>query len=139
MKVNRMGITRVVFEFTRFVVKIPNPTYSWKHFLQGLIANIKENGCWKNSRDYYERRELLCPIIWTSWGGWILIMAKADMNRWNDEIRALPREVKDRVKINIKDTDELYHKWIDVGLGGDDKADNYGYYQDRLVKVDYAD
>lgn len=39
--INRMGATRIVFIFKRFVVKIPN-TRSWKLFLHGLIANINE-------------------------------------------------------------------------------------------------
>jgi hypothetical protein len=33
--------------------------------------------------------------------------------------------------------DQYYDKWIKSGLGGDDKPDNYGYFEGRLVKIDY--
>jgi len=78
---------------------------------------------------------LLCPVKWCSWGGWILIMERADVEKHYEEIyNSSPignidpcEEVKQR-----------YKKWIDAGFGGDDKCDNYGYLSDRLVKVDYA-
>lgn len=75
--------------------------------------------------------------MWASWGGWILIMKKADMERYNREVRAMPA-LPDNWHERKAEQQQIYQKWIDAGLGGDDKADNYGYYQDRLVKVDYA-
>lgn len=140
MKVNRTGITRIVFVFKNVVVKIPNFSYSWRHFLQGLIANINENRAWKWNSGKYEtgQSHLLCPVIWCSWGGWILIMAKADMSKWEKEVMAMPPiENTDCEKIK-ESNNQLYKQWIDFGFGGDDKCDNYGYYQNKLVKVDYG-
>lgn len=130
MVVNRTGVTRIVFIFKQVVVKIPNFSYSWQHFLKGLLANIQENTCYKWSGN----KELLCPVIWASWGGWVLVMKRADIKRHEDEIRALPFTIQDPEE-QVK---ERYKEWINAGLGGDDKCDNYGYINNRLVKVDYA-
>lgn len=137
MKVNRRGITRTVFIFKSFVIKVPNGRYSWSHFLQGLIANIKEGQSWRYNKHRPEIQELMCPVIWTSWGGWILIMKRADVEGYCDYIRSLPR-IEDMSHSGImKHNTEIYSKWINNGFGGDDKADNYGFLNGKLVKVDY--
>jgi hypothetical protein len=63
-------------------------------------------------------------------------MRRADMERHEKEIRGLP-VVSDRDQ-SIESLQTFYRKWIILGFGGDDKPDNYGYYQDQLVKVDYG-
>lgn len=118
MNIERKGITRIVLVFNTFVIKIPNFTYCWAHFLQGLLSNINESKTWK----YNKNKHLLCPVIWTSYGGWILIMKKAIVCRWLSE--------------NGEEID--YSKWTAVDLGGDDKSQNYGVYKDRIVKIDYG-
>ena len=118
MLIERKGITRIVLVFDTFVIKIPNFTYCWGHFLQGLISNINENKTWK----YHPKKELLCPIIWSSWGGWILVMKKAIPCKWLS---------KNGEKID-------YSKWIICGLGGDDKPENYGILNNGVVKIDYG-
>jgi len=139
MQVNSTGITRIVFVFKNFVVKVPNWHYSWLHFLKGLIGNINESKCWKYNSGKCEsgKSHLLCPVIWCSWGGWILIMKKADIMRHLSEVMAMP-PIPDDWHERKKELSERYALWIDAGFGGDDKCDNYGYYQDRLVKIDYA-
>ena len=121
MKVNRKGVTRIVLEFNTFVIKIPNFLY-WDHFLRGLLANIDERDTWKTStlRIEGDLSYLLCPVLWTSWGGWILCMRKADVNKHIEEDRFLN-----------------YSAWVNNGYGGD-KAENFGYLEGRLVKVDYG-
>lgn len=114
MKLNSDGMTRIVLIFNSFVVKVPKLKYGWKCFLQGILANINEASTWQN----HPRKDLLCPVLWSSWGGWVLIMQNA-----------IPCE--DGFKIN-------YYKWIEAGLGGDDKPDNYGVFNSQLVKIDYA-
>ena len=67
-------------------------------------------------------------------------MKKADMGRWEDEVYNAPHKNKlifSEEEIE-EETKRLYRPWIEVGLGGDDKADNYGYLDGRLVKVDYG-
>lgn len=136
MTVNQRGITRIVFVFKNFVVKIPRFTYSWEHFLKGLIANMHEGKTWKYCKYSKQDRKLLCPVIWHSWGGWILIMKRADVKRHMEEVYALPPlpEGTD----SEKELQARYKKWIDEGFGGDDKCDSYGYIGNNLVKIDYG-
>lgn len=130
MKINRTGVTRLVIEFNKIVVKVPNFTYSWNHFLKGLIASMNERDIYR----WHPDRDILAPVKWCSWGGWILVMEKADIKRHMDEVRLSPP-----ISLNYeKEIKIRYNKWIEVGLGGDDKPSNYGYIKDKLVKVDYG-
>lgn len=118
-----MGCTRIVLILKKIVIKIPNFTYSWENFLKGLIANITERNSWEyaNIPDSYNYRyrDLLCPIIWSSWGAWIVIMKRA---------RVLTDE--EYLSTNLK-----IHKYY---YAGDDKSDNYGYLNGKIVKIDYG-
>ena len=126
MKIKRNGICRIVFLIGEYAIKVPNFTYCWHHFLQGLLSNINENKTWKyNGFDKNRKKvrdDLLCPVIWCSWGGWILVMKKAVpctfVSEGGDYID--------------------FSKWIVCGWGGDDKADNYGYIDNKIVKLDYG-
>jgi hypothetical protein len=121
MKVNMIGCTRIVFEFKNFVVKIPKFTHQWSHFLMGLISNMDESKTWKWNSGKYEKGTsyLLCPVLWCSWGGWILIMKKATMLTSEDwQTTFIPEHKKH--------------------FGGDDKLANYGYFNGKVVKVDYG-
>lgn len=113
------GDTRIVFVFNSFVIKIPNFTYSWKHFLQGLISNLNEGKSWKASKHHWsgDISYLLCSVIWYSWGGWMLIMKRAKV--CNNE---------EKIDYTIW---EKNHFW-------DNKPLNFGYYNGVLVKIDYA-
>lgn len=136
MKIRNNGCTRIVFLFKSIVIKIPGSTYSWEHFLKALLGNIQENKTWKYNSGKYEKgfSHLLCPVLWCSWGGWILIMKRADTTCYIDEIRNEPQYGEDfRNKMEIR-----YKEWIAAGFGGDDKPDNYGYLEGRLVKIDYG-
>lgn len=119
MIINRVGTTRIVFIFKNVVVKVPNFCDGWLNFLTGLVANINENQTWKwNSGDYESGKSyLLCPVKWCSWGGWFLVMQ-----------RATPCEIGEKID---------YIEWMKAGFGGDDKPDNYGWYNYRIVKIDY--
>lgn len=132
MKINREGVTRIVVELKTIVVKIPNFRYQWSHFIQGILSNINESNCWKWNK---EKRDLLCPVIWSSWGGWILVMKKADVKRHVKEVYDMAGigDIDPEGEVKIR-----YKKWIDANLGGDDKSYNYGYLGDRLVKIDYG-
>lgn len=123
MKINLNGVTRIVIELRRVVIKIPNFTTQWDHFIRGILANINENQTWKwNSGDYEKgKSHLLCPVLWCSWGGWFLIMKKVD-SLITDE------------NIHLWDCQE--HK---IYFKGDDTVSNYGFLDGKLVKIDYAD
>jgi hypothetical protein len=121
MKLNRRGCTRLVLELRNVVIKFPNFTYSWEHFLKGLIGNIKE----RNTYRWSERKDLLAPVLWCSWGGWVLIMQKADVERHRTEVYDGGRRF-------------IYPEWSLNDLDGDDKPENFGYIDNKLVKVDYG-
>lgn len=123
MKINLKGVTRIVLIFNKFVIKIPNFTYSWHHFLKGLVANINENHTWKYNSGKYERGKsyLLCPVRWASWGGWILIQGRAN------------------IKVTYENREEFDFSEHILEFEGDDTISNYGEYEGRLVKIDYGD
>lgn len=118
MKLNRNGVTRLVIELDTVVIKIPNFTCQWDHFLQGLIANIHEGKRWRNAPYHHsgDVRHLLCPVIWTSWGGWISIMQKAS--------------------ICSNDAKLDYTPWVNISVW-DHKPSNFGYLDGKLVSIDY--
>lgn len=121
MTINLKGVTRIVIVLKTVVIKIPNFTYQWDHFLKGIIGNIHESKTWKYNSGKLESgsSHLLCPVLWCSWGGWILIMKKADL---------LTIEQWDNLSI-----DE--HKRF---FPGDDTLSNYGRLNGQVVKIDYA-
>lgn len=123
MKINRKGVTRIVIELNKVVIKIPNFTCQWSHFLRGLIGNISENQTWKWNSGKFEKgtSHLLCPVIWCSYGGWILIMRKVD--------ELITEE--NRTQWNCEEHTKHFQ--------GDDSISNYGILNGRLVKIDYAD
>lgn len=117
----KTGTTRIVFEFEQVVVKVPNIT-RWLNFLQGLVGNMNESRTWRWNSGKFEKgtSHLLCPVVWCSWGGWILIMKKA-------------KTLTEKQWESIDNISEFKRSF-----GGDDTMANYGYYQNRLVKIDYA-
>lgn len=124
IRVNRKGVTRIVIELKTVVVKIPNFTCQWNHFLLGVIGNIQESQTWKWNSGLYEKgtSHLLCPVLWCSWGGWILVMQKA---------KTLSRQ--DWENMQEYTTEHRKH------YGGDDNMANYGILNGKLVKLDYAE
>lgn len=125
MRINRTGTTRIIIEMDGVVVKIPNILHSWQTFVRGLLSNIDENQTWLFNTGKYEqgKSRLLCPILWCSWGGWVLIMKRVDRVLSHDEYWKLhPDMLKDHLKC----------------FPGDDTGPNYGYISGELVKIDYA-
>lgn len=124
MRINRVGKTRVVIELNNSVVKVPNFLNGWKTFIRGLLSNIDENDIWEWNTGKFEKgySYLLCPILWCSWGGWIVIMKRVDKVLTHDEYWDLSEEV-------LKEHEHFK---------GDDHGPNYGYLDGRLVKIDYA-
>ncbi len=135
MYINTRGITRTVFVFKTFVVKIPKIRYGYRNFLRALLSNIDEGNIWNNLKytPEIDRYGLFCPVIWHTKTGFILIMKRADVERHCEEMVSLLEMEESRREALQK----YYKKWIDQGYGGDDKPDNYGYINNKLVKVDY--
>lgn len=122
MRICTKGVTRIVIILDTVVVKVPNFTHKWNHFLKGIIGNIEEHNTWRyNTGDFDTgNSHLLCPVVWCSWLGFILIMKKAE---------PLSTEQWEAI------TDISEHK---LHFPGDDTISNYGYYCGRLVKIDYG-
>jgi hypothetical protein len=120
MYINTKGTTRLVIILTNVVIKIPNFTYSWQNFLRGIIGNIEERNTWKFSKILIEgdKSHLLCPVLWCSWGGWILVMKKIERPITVDEFEYIEEHV------------EFFE--------GDDSINNYGVLEGRIVKIDYG-
>lgn len=118
MKINRMGSTRIVFVFKSFVVKIPNILYH-RLFLIGCYVNWHERRNWKMFKSVEETKDLLCPTLYCSAFGLLLIQKRAEI---------LPNE--------HHMTDEELKPFGDFAT--DIKPQNFGYYKNKLVIVDYG-
>ncbi len=123
MIINMKGVTRIVLVLKKIVIKIPNFTCQWDHFLKGILANINESRTWKWNTGNYEKGTsyLLCPVIWCSWGGWLLVMRKAETMSWEEWEKS-----------------EWYNDQHRKHFPGDDTVSNYGILNGRLVKIDYG-
>lgn len=120
MGIELAGCTRVVITCGRVVIKVPKPRY-WKHFLSGLLANMGERDTWRWNSGPFEsgKSHLLCPVLWASWGGWLLVMRRVDrVLDWDED-----------------HTDVTEHMRY---FPGDDKVRNYGMLDGRVVKIDYG-
>lgn len=121
MKIDLKGVTRIVFIFNKFVVKIPNFLVQHNHFLHGCLANWCE-------RDYYKRHikikyednlsEWVAPSYFCSWFGLIQIQAKCEPNF--EELTE--EQLKFFKPVNSEDT----------------KKENFGWYKGKLVCLDYC-
>ena len=119
MMFDKNGVTRLVFVFKTFVVKIPNFTCEHHHFLTGCQANWSERKQWKQWRNFKsDRTNRLCPTLFCSWFGLVQIQARATILS-NDQY------LTSEQRIEFKD------------ITNDIKPANFGYYKNRLVCVDY--
>ena len=120
MKIER-GVTRIVFVFNSFVIKIPSFT-QYNHFLYGLLANLKE-------KKWSGKHKDLAKVFYCSRTGLFLIMEKAEVVSnnidWGEFCDSLIDKYKD---------DELKEFML-----SDLKPNNWGYVKNRLIKIDYGD
>lgn len=112
----KQGATRNVFLTKRYAIKLPRWS-EWRLFLQGLLANMQERVFW--TTEWPE----LCPVVWSLSGGWIVVMARAKeltRNEWN-EFDA--EQWRDREEYTIP---------------VENKRDSFGWFQGRIVAIDYG-
>lgn len=117
----KKGTTRTVILIGSYAIKIPRfwhkfPSHRWKIFLRGILANIDENFWWKCAF----QKEKLCPVLWKSPLGFILIMR-----------RAAPLKEEEYDKEKLENDFKL--------LPLDNKLINFGKIENRIVLIDYAD
>lgn len=115
------GTTRKVLLIGNYAIKFPRVWHKfkghrWKLFLRGILANIDEHFWWKCAY----KKEYLCPVIWKSPLGLILVMKRAD---------PISEEVYDKQAFAV----------MFENLPLDNKRDNFGIIDNKIVLVDYAD
>lgn len=119
MRWERKGSSREVIIVGKWVIKIPR-LYSWETFLWGLLSNIQE--CEFGRLGWPE----LCPVTWAIPGGFLLIMPYCRI----PDVEIFSEFVIREIIINA----EKYGRIIPAEI----KPDSWGYYNDRLVAVDYG-
>lgn len=115
----KSGVTRKVLVFKHIVIKFPNPTYSHRHFLQGCFFNWSERNYYKQFNYSSSLRHHVAPSYFCCFFGLFQIQA-----RCSPKLEELTPEEK-----------EFYSPLC----GTDTKKENFGYYQGRLVCLDYPE
>lgn len=118
MIINRKGVTRIVFIFDRFVIKIPNFLVQHNHFLHGCLANWNERYFYKRwNKTQFKLLNKAVPSIFCSWFGLFQIQKRCEV---------LNRD------LTLEEIEE--YKYLH---NGDIKKENFGYYEGELVCLDY--
>jgi hypothetical protein len=117
----RRGRTRLVLLFGSVAFKVAIGE-------RGVRCNRFEADLYK--RVSAQRREMLCPVLWCSPAGSLLISRRAD------------REITEEEKVDLMDRD-AFHDW-DYTPPNDEphpfefKASDRGWLNGRLVALDYS-
>jgi hypothetical protein len=120
MVVIKHGVTRTVFVFNKFVVKIPTMRFDHEAFLDGMCGNWRERTIWKDAPR--ASRQFLADVYFCLPFGLLLIMKKA--KRWDDV---------ENLKIARFFESCDFISGADVSAGG-----NCGTIEGRLVLFDYG-
>lgn len=111
----RFGTTRMVFFIGKYAIKLPKIN-SWKFFLKGILANLDEKMWYKHSPKEWQLK--MAPSLFCL-GGFILISYRA----------------KEITKEQFYSINKNYYDPLPI----DNKIDNFGLFENRIVLIDYAD
>jgi len=112
----RHGSTRVVLLVGKYAFKFP--TYiEWRLFLLGLLANMQEV-------KWSEMSDRLCPVVWRGWGGFLVIMRRAEPISL-DQFFSITEEW-------------LYDDKAECVLPVEIKQCSFGVLDGKIVAVDYG-
>ena len=114
----KKGTTRLVFKFYKYVIKIPNFTYSHLNFLNGCYCNWSERNYYKTFQSLPEFKNKVAPSLFCSYFGLFQIQLYCE---------PLERE--------LTDLELIYFENV---RNGETKHLNFGYYNGILVCLDYA-
>lgn len=112
MRILRTGHYRIVFLCARWAVKLPN-FFMLEFFLKGWLCNIQEQRLWANARD-----ASLCPVLHSCLGCFFIVMPKCD------PLTSPAFDALDLARWKLLPVEE--------------KMDSFGYWQGRIVAVDYG-
>ena len=124
MRLIKSGGTRWVLLTRKYAIKFPIPT-TWKHFVQGMLSNLTE-GQWK---DY--NNKFLCPIKYSNRFGLVLIMHRA---KPVEHTGLFWVELEKLYLDAANEPQPLGKEFFEY----DAFPKNFGYYNGRLVKIDYG-
>lgn len=118
LKISKKGCCRVVVLVGNYAIKIPT-FFNMKLFLYGCYCNWSERNFCKMFKGVDENvfYNLVAPSLFCSWFGLIQIQKRCV---------ELDRHLTRKEKYKFKDT-----------CGGDYKKENFGYYNNKIVCVDY--
>lgn len=117
-----IGATRWVFFIGKYAVKIPC-CYSYRTFLQGLLANEQEHVWYKA----FHRYNKLCPVLFSSPFFLFIVMPK---------VRVMTDD--DPEANNIYLDEFITIREDELKLPVEIKADSFGWLNGRLVAIDYG-
>lgn len=119
----KKGVTRVVFELGRYVIKIPRIDNNHLNFLQGCLANWRERNYCKMFKDLPEFYNKVAPSFFCSWFGLFQIQGRCETRPPEPTLKDLENKLELLSSSN---------NW-------DKKVENIGYYKDHWVWLDYGD
>jgi len=117
---NHRGATRTVYIGRKRVYKFPHFTFSWKNFVQGMLANDQEK-VFSRCKDFEQR---LCPVLWSLPLGLLVVMPRCEVltrEEWESEL-------KDSIPISHAEVSNLVEM----------KPNSFGWYDGRIVALDYG-
>lgn len=109
------GTCRWVFFIKDYVIKIPS-LYSYKNYLNGLLANISEYE-FSKCKDFQDN---LCPVLFSFPFGFLNIMPKV-------KVLSQGEFSKECLESYIKN----------YQIPAEPKFNSFGWYKKRLVAIDY--
>ncbi len=119
----RYGTTRVVFLIGEYAIKIPC-YHHWDKFLKGLLGNMCE--AFNYSRAKEDDDPIFCPIVFSCWGGWFLVMRRAERITMDEYIKyAIDTNFFENMEASFRCYTEK-------------KPDSLGWYRGELRVIDYG-
>jgi hypothetical protein len=117
MVVNRRGVTRRVFLFGRWAIKVPAP-WRWQTFLWGLLANMQERAF--AAAGWPE----LAPVLWADRWGFVLVMPR--LTPLTD------------AEFETFDYAGFVNRSDGSVVPVEEKSDSFGRLNRRIVAIDYG-
>lgn len=117
IRIKRNGVTRIVLLVWKYAFKIPNFSVEHRHFLYGCYANWSERVFSKQvKKTNPDLEDMIAPSLFCSWFGLIQIQQRCE-------------EISSFDDIDLSKYNDL--------CGGDNKIQNFGLLNGKIVCLDY--